>query len=299
MTVNKISNSKLSAIKRKSAYALPDNPTGSGMSAEKIKNAFWTYALDENDSIIAEIHRIVDETNTDISTKESSSNKGVNIDLNSTNTTKFPTAKDVADYVTAYAEPGLTKNSAFNKNFETSTQNIKNNGSVSVGSLDTVARADHVHPFSDAETFAEAERIKSNNATYGAIVHQKEMETYAKALADTATATDITSSTLTTLAEYVDLFLENYPKTYRAYIGNADTSNFKTLVGNPFSGENYVTAYILPFTMSYQSQATKTFQVIAVGKYSNKLAIGYLRRYYNSSNVNQSAFLGWISQSGS
>lgn len=45
------------------------------------------------------------------------------------------------------AEPTIsTKNTAFNKNFETSTSNIKMNGSVSVGSADTVARADHIHP---------------------------------------------------------------------------------------------------------------------------------------------------------
>jgi len=43
-------------------------------------------------------------------------------------------------------ESSINKNTAFNKNFETNTNNIKTNGSVSVGSLDTVARADHVHP---------------------------------------------------------------------------------------------------------------------------------------------------------
>ena len=44
------------------------------------------------------------------------------------------------------AEPAFAKNTAFNKNFETSTDNIKMNGVVSVGSLSTVAKADHVHP---------------------------------------------------------------------------------------------------------------------------------------------------------
>jgi hypothetical protein len=43
------------------------------------------------------------------------------------------------------AEPAFAKNTAFNSNFETSTGNIKMNGTVSVGSLSTVARADHVH----------------------------------------------------------------------------------------------------------------------------------------------------------
>lgn len=43
-------------------------------------------------------------------------------------------------------EPSITKNTAFNQNFETSTSNIKTSGTVSVGSSDNIARADHVHP---------------------------------------------------------------------------------------------------------------------------------------------------------
>ena len=42
-------------------------------------------------------------------------------------------------------EPPITKNTAFNPNFETSTTNIKMDGAVSVGALGTVARADHIH----------------------------------------------------------------------------------------------------------------------------------------------------------
>lgn len=44
------------------------------------------------------------------------------------------------------AEPSFTKNTAFNKNFETTESNIKMNGTQNVGLLDTVARADHIHP---------------------------------------------------------------------------------------------------------------------------------------------------------
>ena len=44
-------------------------------------------------------------------------------------------------------EPTITsKNTAFNKNFETTASNIKMNGTASAGSSDNVARADHVHP---------------------------------------------------------------------------------------------------------------------------------------------------------
>jgi hypothetical protein len=41
---------------------------------------------------------------------------------------------------------GISQNTAFNQNFETSSGNIKMNGVSSTGSLDTIARADHVHP---------------------------------------------------------------------------------------------------------------------------------------------------------
>ena len=44
------------------------------------------------------------------------------------------------------AETAFTKNTAFNKNFETSTANIKANGTASVGTSNNVARADHIHP---------------------------------------------------------------------------------------------------------------------------------------------------------
>lgn len=43
-------------------------------------------------------------------------------------------------------ETAFTKNTAFNKNYETTATNIKINGTQSVGTLDTIARADHVHP---------------------------------------------------------------------------------------------------------------------------------------------------------
>lgn len=43
-------------------------------------------------------------------------------------------------------EPTISKNTAFNVNFETVSTNIKMDGTQSVGALSTVARADHVHP---------------------------------------------------------------------------------------------------------------------------------------------------------
>jgi hypothetical protein len=42
----------------------------------------------------------------------------------------------------------IATNTAFNQSFETLTANIKPNGTVSVGALSTIARADHIHAFS-------------------------------------------------------------------------------------------------------------------------------------------------------
>ena len=59
---------------------------------------------------------------------------------------KSSTASQV--YITNSGGTSTTasQGTAFNKNFETSTTNIKMNGSVSVGSSTNIARADHVHP---------------------------------------------------------------------------------------------------------------------------------------------------------
>lgn len=43
-------------------------------------------------------------------------------------------------------EDKITKNTAFNKNFETSADNIKANGTASAGTSTNIARADHIHP---------------------------------------------------------------------------------------------------------------------------------------------------------
>ena len=69
MAIKKITLSKINAMKRKSAQSLPDNPTNQGMSAEQIKNAFWKYVLDNEDSILEQIHRIVEEANDELDKK--------------------------------------------------------------------------------------------------------------------------------------------------------------------------------------------------------------------------------------
>lgn len=62
---------------------------------------------------------------------------------------------------TGVYEPVIsTKNTAFNVNFDTIATNIKMNGTQSVGTLGTVARADHVHP---TDTSRVATTITVNN----------------------------------------------------------------------------------------------------------------------------------------
>ncbi len=66
---------------------------------------------------------------------------------NITNDGKVGTAANkVLTTSTGGAIVASDEGTAFNKNFETSTSNIKANGTVSVGTATTVARADHVHP---------------------------------------------------------------------------------------------------------------------------------------------------------
>lgn len=51
------------AIKRKSAYALPSNPSERGMSAEEIKKAFYAPVTETAASVFSELDRVVAETN--------------------------------------------------------------------------------------------------------------------------------------------------------------------------------------------------------------------------------------------
>lgn len=60
-TINKASEESRNAIRRASAYSLPNNPTDRGMKAEQIKKAFWEPIVGLTQSIIKEQDRIVEE----------------------------------------------------------------------------------------------------------------------------------------------------------------------------------------------------------------------------------------------
>ena len=63
MAVNKITNSSRNKIISKSVNPLPNNPSKLGYSAQDIKNSMFKFVTDEEESIVAEINRIVDEAN--------------------------------------------------------------------------------------------------------------------------------------------------------------------------------------------------------------------------------------------
>lgn len=61
--IKKIKEEVKSAIRRKSAYTLPNNPTDSGWKADDIRKAFWQPVLDGTNSALTEIDRVVEEVN--------------------------------------------------------------------------------------------------------------------------------------------------------------------------------------------------------------------------------------------
>lgn len=61
--IQKVNAEVKSAIQRKSAYTLPNNPTDSGWKANDIRKAFWQPIIDNANSAITEIDRVVDEVN--------------------------------------------------------------------------------------------------------------------------------------------------------------------------------------------------------------------------------------------
>lgn len=58
------------AIKLKSAESLPDNPTAQGYSANEIKKTLYAPITDDENSVLAEMNRIVEETNEALEEKQ-------------------------------------------------------------------------------------------------------------------------------------------------------------------------------------------------------------------------------------
>ncbi len=62
-SINKITDETKAALKRKSVENIPDRPTAAGMSAAEIKAAFYKPIYDEENSVIAELARVISEAN--------------------------------------------------------------------------------------------------------------------------------------------------------------------------------------------------------------------------------------------
>ena len=61
--IQKIEKTVKTAIKRKSAYSLPNNPIEGGYSADDIRKAFYTPIIDDDNSVVSELERVIDEAN--------------------------------------------------------------------------------------------------------------------------------------------------------------------------------------------------------------------------------------------
>lgn len=123
----------------------------------------------------------------------------------------------------------------------------------------------------------------------GAIVHEKQLNEAVEKrelFYDAYNTIHIGDSTLTTLSEYVDLFRKDLNKIYTCAIGNVSTSNFKTLVGNPF-GYNYTACYIKAITNNLDG--LMLFELLALDYFTPSIAKGYI--YVDGNNT--VTFKGW------
>lgn len=63
MKIEKVKASVKAAIKRKSAYSLPNNPIEGGYKADDIRKAFYSPIIDDENSAISEIDRVINDIN--------------------------------------------------------------------------------------------------------------------------------------------------------------------------------------------------------------------------------------------
>ena len=94
----------------------------------------------------------------------------VNVEDISKKLDKINTANQIYTTDNSSNQTSVTQATAFNRNFETNTTNIKMNGDVSVGSSTNVARADHVHPkdTSKQDVLTAGSNIQINGTTISA-----------------------------------------------------------------------------------------------------------------------------------
>lgn len=94
--IEKVSENVKTAIRRKSAYGLPDRPSEYGMKPEDIKRAFYQPIIDMSYSAITEIDRVADEVNTAL--------EEVGAGMEKTNEAIKEAAKTAAEETAAHAD---------------------------------------------------------------------------------------------------------------------------------------------------------------------------------------------------
>ena len=168
------------------------------------------------------------------------------------------------------AEPTiLTKNTAFNKNFETSTTNIKMDGTVSVGSSDNVARADHVHPSDtskqnviDSSHKLSADLVDDSNTT-NKFVTASDKTTWSGKQDAITSSNKLSSDLVDDTSATTNKFLTIYSGTTFDIYSNASTSgvfycpNLTSIADGSPSGISVNKCGIL--TIDYQNAQTKHF----------------------------------------
>lgn len=105
--IEQVSTNTEQAIKRKTAYALPDRPSESGMRPDEIKKAFYSAMTDKDDSLMAEIKRIVNESNnvTEDIYKLIEAQKKVDISQTETNANKVMVTDEKGDVIPSKVIP--------------------------------------------------------------------------------------------------------------------------------------------------------------------------------------------------
>ena len=120
----------------------------------------------------------------------------------------------------------------------------------------------------------------------GAIVHEKEItELPNKEIKFGANNEDLSNSTMTTLDEYFNYMVAHPDKTFMAGIGNQETSNLKTLLGNPTGFANYTNCVFRNIGGLTETSEYKMIEVMAIGIYVNKLAKGYIFYSDKANNI--------------
>lgn len=95
--VSPVTSAARDAIKRKSAYSLPTNPSERGMSEAEIKRAFWAPVTESAFSVLSELDRVAEQTNQGLSVLENRGEERLTL-------AKEYTKEQILSYRTALAE---------------------------------------------------------------------------------------------------------------------------------------------------------------------------------------------------